>query len=36
MMFGTYVDPASVKEEYPLGLGEPVDGKKIPRMLVGV
>jgi sterol desaturase/sphingolipid hydroxylase (fatty acid hydroxylase superfamily) len=36
MMFGTYVDPATVKEEFPLGLGEPVDGKKVPRMLVGV
>lgn len=36
MMFGTYVDPAKVKEDYPLGLGEPLEGKKIPRMLVGV
>jgi sterol desaturase/sphingolipid hydroxylase (fatty acid hydroxylase superfamily) len=36
MMFGTYVDPAKVKEDYPLGLGEPVDPKKVPRMLVGV
>lgn len=35
-MFGTYVDPASVKEEFLLGLGEPVDEKAIPRMLVGV
>jgi len=36
MMFGTYVDPATVKEEFPLGLGEPVEGKKIARMMVGV
>ena len=34
--FGTYVDPATVKEEYPLGLGEPIEKKKIPRMLLGV
>jgi sterol desaturase/sphingolipid hydroxylase (fatty acid hydroxylase superfamily) len=36
MMFGTYVDPAKVKEDFPLGLGEPIENKKIPRMLVGV
>jgi sterol desaturase/sphingolipid hydroxylase (fatty acid hydroxylase superfamily) len=36
MMFGTYVNPATVRDEYPLGLGEPVEPKKIPRMLVGV
>jgi sterol desaturase/sphingolipid hydroxylase (fatty acid hydroxylase superfamily) len=35
-MFGTYVDPAAVPENFPLGLGERVEGKKIPRMLVGV
>jgi len=35
-MFGTYVDPASMPKDFPLGLGEPVQGKKIPRMLVGV
>jgi sterol desaturase/sphingolipid hydroxylase (fatty acid hydroxylase superfamily) len=35
-MFGTYVDPASVPEHFPLGLGERVPGKKIPRMLVGL
>jgi len=35
-MFGTYVDPASVKEEFPLGLGEELDRKKITRMLAGV
>jgi sterol desaturase/sphingolipid hydroxylase (fatty acid hydroxylase superfamily) len=36
VMFGTYVDPATVREEFPLGLGEPVEGKKVPRMLMGV
>lgn len=36
MMFGTYVDPAKVEKDYPLGLGEQVDAKKIPRMLTGV
>jgi sterol desaturase/sphingolipid hydroxylase (fatty acid hydroxylase superfamily) len=35
-MFGTYIDPARMPEGYALGLGEPVDGKKIPRMLVGL
>jgi sterol desaturase/sphingolipid hydroxylase (fatty acid hydroxylase superfamily) len=35
-MFGTYVDPASMPESFPLGLGEPIDKKKIPRMLLGV
>jgi sterol desaturase/sphingolipid hydroxylase (fatty acid hydroxylase superfamily) len=35
-MFGTYVDPATVPETFPLGLGERVEKKKIPRMLVGV
>ena len=35
-MFGTYVDPANVPETFPLGLGEPIEGKNVPRMLVGV
>lgn len=35
-LFGTYVDPADVPPEYALGLGEPVEETKIPRMLVGV
>jgi sterol desaturase/sphingolipid hydroxylase (fatty acid hydroxylase superfamily) len=34
--FGTYVDPATVPDDVPLGLGEPLDKKKIPRMVVGV
>ncbi len=36
MMFGTYVNPAEVKEAFPLGLGEPVESKKVPRMLMGI
>ena len=36
MMFGTYVNPAKVARDFPLGLGEPVERKKIPRMLAGV
>jgi len=36
MMFGTYVNPAKVKMDFALGLGEAVDKKKIPRMLAGV
>jgi sterol desaturase/sphingolipid hydroxylase (fatty acid hydroxylase superfamily) len=35
-MFGTYVDPATMPEKFKLGLGEPIDKKKIPRMLIGV
>ncbi len=35
-MFGTYVDPATVTESFPLGLGEPVETRQVPRMLLGV
>jgi len=35
-MFGTYVDPKEVEDSFPLGLGEKVEGKKVPRMLLGV
>jgi sterol desaturase/sphingolipid hydroxylase (fatty acid hydroxylase superfamily) len=35
-MFGTYVDPDSLPENYPLGLGAPVEGRQVPRMLIGV
>jgi sterol desaturase/sphingolipid hydroxylase (fatty acid hydroxylase superfamily) len=35
-MFGTYVDPATMPEGFQLGLGEPIDKKKIPRMLLGI
>jgi len=35
-MFGTYVDPDDVPETFPMGLGEPVETKKLPRMLLGV
>jgi len=35
-LFGTYVDPASVPDSFPLGLGEPVASRKIPRMFLGV
>ena len=35
-MFGTYVDPADAPESFPMGLGERVEAKKIPRMLMGV
>lgn len=35
-MFGTYVDPATVPATTPLGLGAPIEKKKIPRMLVGL
>lgn len=35
-MFGTYVDPETVGDDFPLGLGEQVPAKKIPRMFLGV
>jgi sterol desaturase/sphingolipid hydroxylase (fatty acid hydroxylase superfamily) len=35
-MFGTYMDPKKMPENYPLGLGEPIDKKKMARMLIGV
>jgi hypothetical protein len=35
-MFGTYVDPKEVEDSFPLGLGEKVERKKLPRMLLGV
>ena len=35
-MFGTYIDPATLPANYRLGLGRPIDKKKIPRMIVGV
>ena len=35
-MFGTYVDPATVPADVPLGLGEPIDERRIPRMMLGV
>jgi len=35
-MFGTYVDPRMIADSFPLGLGETVPGKKIPRMFLGI
>lgn len=35
-MFGTYVDPQTVPESFPLGLGEKVQWRKVPRMLFGL
>lgn len=35
-LFGTFIDPEKVEDVFPLGLGEPVEGKKLPRMLLGV
>jgi sterol desaturase/sphingolipid hydroxylase (fatty acid hydroxylase superfamily) len=35
-MFGTYTNPDLVPPDEPLGLGEPIDEKQIPRMLIGV
>jgi sterol desaturase/sphingolipid hydroxylase (fatty acid hydroxylase superfamily) len=36
MMFGTYVDPATMPEHYELGLGENIEAKQIPRLMAGV
>jgi sterol desaturase/sphingolipid hydroxylase (fatty acid hydroxylase superfamily) len=35
-MFGTYVDPDTLPDSFPLGLGESVKKQEMPRMLVGV
>jgi len=35
-MFGTYTDPETVPANAPLGLGESINKKDIPRMLLGV
>ena len=35
-MFGTYTDPATVPADAPLGLGEPIPDKELPRLLIGV
>jgi len=34
-LFGTYYDPAKLRADAPLGLGEPYGVKKMARMLVG-
>lgn len=36
VMFGTYVDPESMPESFPLGMGEPWRAKQLPRMMLGV
>jgi len=35
-MFGTFVDPHTFPEQFPLGLGEEIKPRNIPRMMVGV
>jgi sterol desaturase/sphingolipid hydroxylase (fatty acid hydroxylase superfamily) len=35
-IFGTYVDPAEVGDSFPLGLGERIEMKNVPRMFLGV
>ena len=35
-LFGTYVDPDALTENYPLGLGENIERKEVPRMLIGL
>jgi sterol desaturase/sphingolipid hydroxylase (fatty acid hydroxylase superfamily) len=35
-LFGTWVDPRTVPLETPLGIGEPIKKREVPRMLAGV
>lgn len=35
-LFHTYVDPDTLPDDYPLGLGEDVEEKEVPRMLIGM
>jgi sterol desaturase/sphingolipid hydroxylase (fatty acid hydroxylase superfamily) len=35
-MFGTYVDPCAVPTSFELGLGEPIEVRRAPRMVLGV
>lgn len=35
-LFGTWVDPRTVPLDTPLGIGEPIAKKAVPRMLAGV
>ena len=36
ILFGTYVDPATVPADYELGLGEDITARQIPRLMAGV
>jgi len=35
-LFGTWVDPCAVRDDFALGLPEPVEARRVPRMLAGV
>jgi sterol desaturase/sphingolipid hydroxylase (fatty acid hydroxylase superfamily) len=35
-LFGTYVDPQTLPDSFPLGLTQPVKKEQVPRMLLGV
>lgn len=35
-LFGTWVDPRSMPKDFPLGLGEPMRARALPRMIAGV
>lgn len=35
-LFGTWVDPRSVPLDTPLGIGQPIEKREVPRMLAGV
>lgn len=35
-LFGTYLDPNTMPEDFPVGLGEPIERAEMPRMILGV
>jgi sterol desaturase/sphingolipid hydroxylase (fatty acid hydroxylase superfamily) len=35
-LFGTWVDPRQVPQSTPLGIGEPIERRRLPRLLAGV
>jgi sterol desaturase/sphingolipid hydroxylase (fatty acid hydroxylase superfamily) len=36
LCFGTFLDPNTMPEDFPLGLGRSVEARKMPRMVLGV
>jgi sterol desaturase/sphingolipid hydroxylase (fatty acid hydroxylase superfamily) len=36
LLFGTFLDPNTMPEDFPVGLGQRVEPRKMPRMVLGV
>ena len=36
VLFGTYVDPDTMPDAFPLGLGQPIERRRLPRLVLGV